>query len=53
MPSKGLLTHKSLKRYGTREDERTQGREKLFNRIKNFVAEKAILKSDENPRFLT
>ena len=51
MPAKGLLTHKSLKRYGKREDERAQGREKLFSRIKDFIEEKAVIKSDENPHY--
>lgn len=51
MPAKGLLVKKSLKKYGPRQDQRKQAREKLFQRIQSQVDPCAIIKSDENPHY--
>jgi len=51
MPAKGLLAKKSLKKYGRRKDERFLGRDRLFRRIKNFIAADAKIESDENPHY--
>ena len=51
MASKGLLAAKSLKRYGKREDQRTQARAKLLTRLQNYVQTDCIIKSDENPHY--
>ncbi len=52
MPAKGLLTRRAFKKYGYREDHRADGREKLFSRINFYVAENALIKSDQNPHYL-
>jgi transposase-like protein len=52
MPAKGLLTHIALRKYGYREDRRSEGREKLFKTIKKYVALKGVIKSDENPHYI-
>lgn len=51
MPAKGHLIKKSLKKYGYREDLRSQGRERLFSRIKSYVTVDAVIKSDQNPHY--
>lgn len=51
MSAKGLLVAKSLKRYGKREDQRTQARHLLFKRIKNYINADCIIKTDENPHY--
>lgn len=51
MPAKGKLARLSRKKYGPRPDRRAQGREWLFRRIKPFVHEEALIKSDENPHY--
>ena len=52
MPAKGYLAEKSRMKYGPRPDERAQGRENLFNRIKALVSPQAIIKSDQNPHYI-
>ncbi len=52
MPAKGHLTRIALKKYGPRKDLRPQGRQKLFDRIKNYVIKPCTVKSDENPHYL-
>lgn len=51
MPAKGRLAKISLKKYGPREDKRSQGRRALFDEIKPFVAEGAVIRSDSNPHY--
>lgn len=51
MPAKGLIAAKSRKKYGKRRDERKEGRDRLFRRIKNKVAEASLIESDENPHY--
>ena len=51
MPAKGHLTEVSRKKYGPRKDERTRGRKKLFEQIRNIVSESATIRSDENPHY--
>ena len=52
MGAKGLLVAKSLKKYGKLKDERRVKREQLFTRIKPFIENGALIKSDENPYYL-
>jgi len=51
MPAKGLLAGKALKKYGPRRDERAEGRDRLFRRIKSVVDPFALIQSDENPHY--
>lgn len=51
MPAKGLLAKRSRKKYGPRKDERAEGRDRLFRRIKHLVIEKAVILSDQNPHY--
>jgi transposase-like protein len=51
MPAKGLLTQKSLLKYGKRKDQRKKARNELFQEIKEFVSPDAIIRSDENPHY--
>lgn len=53
MPAKGLLVAKSLKRYGKIKDERPLARAKLFIRIQNFIKPDTIIKTDENPHYIS
>lgn len=51
MPAKGMLVGKAKKKYGARADERGAGRARLFRRLKDFVHEDAVIKSDSNPHY--
>jgi transposase-like protein len=51
MPAKGRLAKKSFKKYGPRRDFRSQGRAKLFERIRPLISEDALIKSDSNPHY--
>lgn len=51
MSAKGLLAKKALKKYGYRPDQRTEARAKLFGRLKEFIHESAVIKTDENPHY--
>jgi len=51
MPAKGLLTKKSRKKYGHRKDERAEGRDRLFRRLKGKVCPRALFESDSNPHY--
>ena len=51
MPAKGPLAEIGRKRYGFRPDGRSQALRNLLNRIRPRVAERAIVWSDENPRY--
>lgn len=51
MPAKGLLVKKSRKRYGLREDQRSQARRVIFSRLKGLVEEGVEIKSDSNPHY--
>lgn len=49
MPAKGRLAEISRKKYGLRKDERKQGREELFLRLKSMVNPQALFVSDKSP----
>ncbi len=51
MPAKGRLAKISLKKYGYRADHRPLGRERLFKRVKPFIADTSIIRSDSNPHY--
>lgn len=51
MPAKGLLTKKALKKYGLRIDQRSEGRDRLFRRIKKQISDAATIESDDNPHY--
>jgi hypothetical protein len=51
MPAKGRLVKKAFKKYGSRRDFRSQGRAKLFERIRPLITEDALIKSDSNPHY--
>lgn len=52
MPAKGHLVRLSLKKYGYRKDERSEGREELFKEIAPHVEKTAIICSDQNPHYI-
>jgi len=49
--AKGHLTRTALKKYGPRKDTRPQGRQRLFENLKQLVSETATFKSDQNPHY--
>jgi hypothetical protein len=51
IPAKGLLVKRSLKKYGHRRDERSDGRSRLFRKIKTCVSPAATIQSDQNPHY--
>lgn len=51
MPAKGLLVKKALKKYGLRVDGRKSARRKLFADLRQIVAERALIESDQNPHY--
>lgn len=51
MPAKGRLSALARKKYGFRADLRARGRKNLFRRTKDFVADRAIIRSDSNPHY--
>lgn len=51
MPAKGLLAKRSIKKYGFRQDERPQGRDRLFRKVRGNIRGKILLESDENPHY--
>lgn len=51
MPGKSSLAKKAIEKYGYRPDGRREARQRLFARIKPFVAEGAVIKSDANPHY--
>ena len=53
MPAKGRLTKLAFKKYGPRRDERSRGRASLFGRIQPFISKNALIKSDENPHYVS
>lgn len=53
MPAKGKLARIAFKKYGPRKDERPQARRKLFERMQPLIAETAVIKSDENPHYIS
>lgn len=50
MSAKGHLS-KLGKKYGRREDQRSEGRAELFTKIQQFVEPDAVIKSDMNPHY--
>ena len=51
IPSFGLLSEKSKRKYGNRPNEHKAGLSKLFFKIKNVINKKAIIKSDEHQNY--
>lgn len=51
MPANGLLAALSRKKYGPRADERPQARQRLFSRIREYIGESALIRSDSNPHY--
>jgi len=51
MPAKGLLAKFSRSKYGNRRDERFEGRERLFTKIKEYLDKRVIIRSDDNPHY--
>lgn len=51
MPAKGPLAERSRKKYGRRRDLRGPAIDRLFSRLRPFVADRSILVSDSNPRY--
>ena len=51
MPAKGLLAERARNKYGPRIDGRSEARRILFSKIKELVAEDALIKSDSNPHY--
>lgn len=50
--AKGHLAAISRKKYGKRLNESFEKREELFKRMKPFIAQKALIKSDKHPHYL-
>ena len=51
MPAKGLLAALSRKKYGRRIDKRPKAYRLLFPRVKSFIQDDALIKSDQNPSY--
>ena len=51
MPAKGLLSSKSLKKYGPRKDRRAYAMRSMLRAIKPFVSEESLFESDQNPTY--
>ena len=51
MPAKGHLSKIARKKYGLRKDLRSEGRKRLFSRIKSKISPHALIESDENPHY--
>lgn len=51
MPAKGLLSTKSLKKYGPRRDDRRRGLRRLLVRLQKIVEPRALFESDQNPHY--
>lgn len=50
--AKGLLTQKSVLKYGKRKDERPYFREKLLKNIKSLVIDSVQIKTDESTHYI-
>jgi transposase-like protein len=53
MSSNGRLAAKSRALYGPRKDERRRGRRRLLTYLQKIVAEDAVIKSDQNPYYVS
>ena len=51
MPAKGLLTKKSIAKYGKRKDERNHAITEMLNTVKELSIESVYLESDQCPRY--
>jgi hypothetical protein len=51
MPATGLLSQKSIEKYGKRPDKRPEAIKKLFNDLKKSVREDAHFLSDKHPYY--
>lgn len=52
MSAKGLLTKKSVKKYGLRKDERRTKRRELFAELQPNISPQATITSDSNPYYV-
>jgi hypothetical protein len=53
MPAKGLLTQISLKKYGPRDDHRTQAALSLFESLQGQLSAQVRIETDEKPTYPT
>ena len=51
MPAKGLLARRSIKKYGYRKDERTQGWDQLMKELIPIMEKESVFHSDDNPHY--
>jgi hypothetical protein len=51
MPAKGHLSRIAYRKYGPRQDQRSQGWHALFGNLKPIVSPTAVWLSDENPHY--
>ncbi len=51
MPAKGHLAKKAFKKYGPRQDQRNEGRRRLFKYLQKLIDSSALIKSDQNPHY--
>lgn len=51
MPAKGHLAKIARKKYGFRKDERSEGRQRLFENMRELVLPTALMRSDSNPHY--
>ncbi len=51
MPAKGHLSRVALRKYGPREDRRSEGWNTLFEKLKPVVSPTAVWLSDKNPHY--
>lgn len=51
MPAKGPLSRIALRKYGPRQDRRSEGWNSLFSSLKDVVSPNAVWLSDENPHY--
>jgi transposase-like protein len=51
MPAKGPLAEISRRKYGPRADDRPQIAKALFDEVKEFIAPRCVIRSDQNPKY--
>jgi hypothetical protein len=51
MPAKGLLSKRSVKKYGYRVDLRSFGREQVFLKLSTKMVFQSVIESDDNPHY--
>lgn len=53
MPPKGRTAKAAFKKYGPRKEERSKARSELFEELKGLVEPDALIRSDENPYYVS